>query len=513
MGRGYVAEQIAKQRAKLLFPAVAAERVARRRAEEAAALAKQKANEARSTLEGLALVEFVPKVSEHLLRPMHLAPFAEVLEQACEPGQLRVVVAAPPQHGKTELIEHALLWLALRHPGRKHGYVTYSSERAEYVSSAFQRLAESIGLEPVGRLSDVRLKGGTEIRFTSIGGSFTGFTVDGVLVIDDPFKDRADAESPTVRRKVVEWFTDVARTRRHRKTSILCMATRWHPEDLSGELIQRGYRYINLKAIAEGQLDSEGRVANDPLGRRPGEALFPEIKPAEFFQEERQDDYSWQSLYQGEPRGRGASVFQYPDTQDATRFYDRLPEPSADRPLRFSIGCDFAYTAKTHADYSVAVVLCAQGPTIHVVDVVRAQEEPRQFRERMRLLAATWPGARAVAYVASTEQGGVEFIKDGGLYIEGLSAAKAGDKFTRALPAAAAWNTGRILLPKNKPWLEPFLNEVCSFTGIKDRRDDQVDALAAAVDALSGLAPPVDDSWVDSASTLTRWDAGSRGYG
>jgi hypothetical protein len=110
------------------------------------------------------------------------------------------------------MVAHGLLWLAIRYPGRKHGYVTYSSERAEYVSAAFQRLAEIAGLEPEGRLSDVRLKGGTEIRFTSIGGSFTGFTVDGLLVIDDPFKDRADAESPTVRRKTHEWFVDVARS-------------------------------------------------------------------------------------------------------------------------------------------------------------------------------------------------------------------------------------------------------------------------------------------------------------
>ncbi len=459
------------------------------------------------------LLDFVPAVSPHLLRPYHLAPFTALLERSCEPGGLRSVVAAPPQHGKTEVVQHGLLWLAQRYPGRKHGYVTYSSERAEYVSAAFQRLAELAGLEPQGRLSDVRLKGGSEIRFTSIGGSFTGFTVDGLLVIDDPFKDRADAESPTVRRKTVEWFIDVARSRRHPKTSILCMATRWHPEDLSGELIARGYEYLNLKAIAEGTVNEDGRVANDPLGRFPGESLFPELKPPGFFEEEQKDAYSWNSLYQGEPRGRGASVFQWPDVEDESRFYSQLPEDSRALPLRFSIGCDFAYTAKTHADWSVAVVLAQRGPQIYLLDVVRAQEEPRQFRERMRLLAATWPGARAVAYVASTEQGGVEFIKDGGLYIEGLSAAKAGDKFTRALPAAAAWNTGRILLPKNKPWIEPFLNEVCSFTGIKDRHDDQVDALAAAVDALSGVAPPIDDSWVDSAASMSRFEPGQRGFG
>lgn len=421
------------------------------------------------------------------MRPKHLAPFAALLERACEPGQLRAVVAAPPQHGKTEMVEHGLLWLALRYPGRRHGYVTYSAERAEYVSASFQRLAQIAGLDPQGRLSDVRLKGGTEIRFTSIGGSFTGFTVDGLLVIDDPFKDRADAESPTIRRKTADWFVDVARSRRHPKTSILCMATRWHPEDLSGELISRGYEYVNLKAIAEGPIDSAtGRIANDPLLRYPGEALFPELKPASFFEEEQQDAYSWSSLYQGEPRGRGASVFEFPDIADPSRTYDRVPDSAMQRVC---IGLDFAYTAKTHADWSVAVVLAALGPICYVVNVVRLQVEPPAFRQRVALLKQMYPRAFGAAYVASTEQGGVEFIRDSGLQIRGMSAAKAGDKFTRAIPVAAAWNSGKILLPKTAPWLDTFLSEVCSFTGVRDRNDDQVDALAAAFDPLSGPPP------------------------
>jgi predicted phage terminase large subunit-like protein len=56
----------------------------------------------------------------------------------------------------------------------------------------------------------------------------------------------------------------------------------------------------------------------------------------------------------------------------------------------------------------------------------------------------------------------------------------------RAQPVAAAWNQKRILLPEGAPWLSEFLSEVCGFTGVKDRHDDIVDALAAAYDALQG---------------------------
>lgn len=421
------------------------------------------------------------------------------------------MAATPPQHGKTETIEHGLAYVALRRPGLRHGYITYNAERAEYVSRHFQKIAERAGLEPTGRLSDVSLKGGTEIRFTSVGGSFTGFSVDGLLVIDDPVKDRIDAESSTIRKQILDWFTDVARTRRHAKTSILCIATRWHPEDLSGELISRGYPYTNLKAIAEGALDGEGRVASDPLLRLPGESLWS-AKPPEFFAEERQDAYTWESLYQGEPRGRGAHVFRWPDVADPALWYDELPAPAVGRRMRVCIGADFAYTSKTYADYSVAVVLGQVGGTYYVLDVVRAQEEPRLFRERMRGLKVAHPGATACAYVASTEQGGVEFIRDIGLQIEGLPAAKAGDKFTRALGVAAAWNTGRVLLPAKAAWRDAFLSEVCGFTGVKDRHDDQVDALAAAFDGLSGAGLPISEIKQPTVGG-SRWDGHGRGFG
>lgn len=432
----------------------------------------------------LPLIDLIPTVSPDLLRPNHLAPFCDLLQRAIEPGELRKVVAAPPQHGKSEAVVHALLWLCLRHPGKKHGYVTYSAERSEYVSAKFQRLAEQVGLEPQGRLSDVRLKGGSEIRFTSIGGSFTGFTVDGLLIIDDPVKDRPDAESPTIRRKAVDWFTDVARSRRHPKTSIICMATRWHPEDLSGELISRGYEYLNLKAIAEGPVGDDGRVESDPLRRLPGEALFPELKPPSFFAEEQQDQYSWNSLYQGEPRGRGSNVFTYPDVEDGSLFYGQLP-PEALK--RVTIGLDFAYTAKTHADWSVAVTLAAVGPVVYVVNVTRLQCEPPEFEGRLELLHTTYPNAVGAAYISGPEEGSVSFMRTSGLRIRSMSAAKAGDKFTRAIKVAAAWNSRQILLPKSAPWLDAFLHEVCGFTGVKDRHDDQVDAFAAAFDALSSF--------------------------
>lgn len=437
------------------------------------------------------LLDFVPRISPDLERPEQLSPYAEILSRAVG-GNLRVVFAAPPQHGKTELTLRAFLWWALRFPGKRHAYVTYNNDRAEYVSRKFQDLAVEAGLQPEGSLAHVRLKGGTEIKFTSIGGSLTGYAIDGVCVIDDPIKDRTTAESPTIRRRAIEWFTDVARSRRHAGTSFIAMATRWHPEDLSGQLIKRGYEYINLKAIAEGEVDRNGRVISDPLHRRRGEALWPSRKPVEFFAEDQADAYTWASLYQGEPRPRGGKVFGEP------RLYTSLPE----KGYRGAFGLDLAYSGKTHADWSICVELWIADGDCYVVDVQRKQVDAPSFALTLKAKKTSRPW-RMHWYAAGTEKGSADFLIRQGLPV--VVTPPKGDKFTRAIPVAAAWNSGKILLPdpEHVPivggWLSPFLDVVQNFTGVGDLHDDDVDALASAYDALHApvTAPrgPMPDSF------------------
>jgi predicted phage terminase large subunit-like protein len=449
-------------------------------------LRQLRAADRQASTEHSGIVEFVPRLSTQLEAPHWFGPYAELLERAgahaanenAHGEPLRVVLAAPPQHGKTELTLHALVWIALKYPGLRHAYVTYSQERAEYVSRKFQDLALEAGLAPEGNLSDVRLKGGTEIRFTSVGGSLTGFTVDGLLVIDDPFKDRVTAESARLRKRVQEWFSDVARSRRAPRTAIVVMATRWHEDDLSGYLVrEKGYRYVNFKAIAEGPVNDLGVVADDPNGRQPGEALWPAVKPPEFFVEERSDAYTWASLYQGEPRPRGGKVFREP------ALYQALPT----KGYVGAFGLDLAYTAKTHADWSILIEGWWLDGFLYVVDVQRKQVDAPSFALTLKARASNRPGWSMRWYASGTEKGAADFLKRQGIPIKVKH--PNGDKFVRAQPVAAAWNAGKVLLPDpehiHAPWLPSFLDVVQSFTGVNDIRDDDVDALAALFDELA----------------------------
>jgi predicted phage terminase large subunit-like protein len=159
------------------------------------------------------------------------------------------------------------------------------------------------------------------------------------------------------------------------------------------------------------------------------------------------------------------------------QFFDELPEG-----LRLSIGLDFAYSVKASADFSASVLLGrSTDGRVYVLDVIHVREEPTAFRARVKSLVDRYPHATLNAYISGTESGIVAFFADGGLRVNASPASA--DKFTRAIACAAAWNTGKVLLPRAAPWVNAFVSEVVGFTGIKDRHDDQVDALAAAFDA------------------------------
>lgn len=254
--------------------------------------------------------------------------------------------------------------------------------------------------------------------------------------------------------------------------------TRWHPDDLIGWLRERnggqGWEVIELRAIAD---------ETDPLDpRKAGEALWPEFMPAEFLAERRIDvgEYDWSSLYDQRPTPKGGAVFEG----------DVLFSPPPAR-YRVAIGIDLAYTEKTASDYSVAVVMAESEGRYHILDLHRMQAAAPVFAERLRSLALTYPGAPMVAYVSGVERGVVDLMNvkpddPGKIQLRIQAKPATADKFVRAQPVAAGWNAGRIFLPTDSPkWAGPLVSEMRMFTGIKDAHDDQVDALAAAYDALS----------------------------
>lgn len=428
------------------------------------------------------ILDFVGRVSPRLYRPTHFRTYAERLETGVDGGH-RLVFSAPPQHGKTQLTLHGLAWIILLHPNRRHAYITYSQGRARSVARTVKRILADAGVVVGGTLDMMILPGGGQCLFTSIDGGITGEPVDGVAIIDDPYKNRREADSARRREIVEESYREAIETRVHPGGSIFLLATRWHPKDLSGVLVDEGWEYINLPAIAEND--------NDPNGRAVGEALFPEMWPLEALEAKRAKvlDFTWWALYQGRPRPKGGKVFHEPT------FYSALPTAYAG-----SYGVDLAYTAKTTADWSICVELWReerpskdgkpQEPLFYVVHVDRAQVEAPDFALTLKNRHVRRPSWRMLWRASGVERGSASFIQrqDIPLTIKN----PPGDKLVSATEVAAAWNAGRVLVPDpehfpgSEEWLYPFLDVVANFTGNGKEVDDDVDGLGNAFEALRG---------------------------
>lgn len=392
-------------------------------------------------------------MSPHLNKPEHLRSIIDILES---PDPFRLLLSAPPRHGKSYLLFHYIAWYLVRNPTHSVLYCSYAAKIAATRSKDIRQIAIKAGLELDRNTQSAemwRTKAGGGLHAVGPEGGVTGFGFN-LIVVDDALRNRTEAESPIIRENIYSWWTSTTRSRLEPGGKIAVSHTRWHPDDLIGRLCQNpNYTYINLPAI-----------------NGEGQALWPERWNVSALLELRGEtsEYDWASLYQGQPRPRGGAVFR--DTQCYTT------EPNI---IRKAGGLDLAYTAKTYSDWSVLVVLGQDVErNIYVLDVIRKQCEPADFIKELKKypLRYRW-------YLSGVEKGIVSLLQRSKVYIDAQTAIS--DKFVRAQPVAKAWNEGKIFVPASAPWVDLFTNEVLGFTGVGDAHDDQVDALAAAYDALT----------------------------
>lgn len=436
------------------------------------------------------LERFVQQTTPHYKRPYHLRKLTRLLTRIARGESVRVVVHTPPRHAKTETLLHFISWFLRQHPNLRVGYCSYNEKIAFAKSDAAIRIADRAGLKLRTRTKGEWLTPEDGGCFaTGIGGTATGYGFR-VGIVDDPVKNRADAESATKRNTAWDWFTDTFMRRLDPNGSVILNMARWHPDDLAGRVIQRwGWEYVCLPAITT---DEDGNE----------HALWPEQWPLELMQQRRRESgvYTWESLEMGNPRPRGGSVFGEP------KMYKRKDLP---RRYTTAIGVDLAYTSSTSADYSVAVVGkqdMVKGPEgtrkVYITESHRKQVRAPVFAGVLKSLRARFHKARMRWYASGTEKGSADFIKVMGVPMDVRK--PNGDKFTRAIPYAAAWNRGDVLLPEfedeethdangdrlflpDTDWVSTYILEHSNFTGVDDANDDQVDAGAAMYDQLNGV--------------------------
>jgi hypothetical protein len=165
-------------------------------------------------------------------------------------------------------------------------------------------------MEDQRAVDDWQLTNGSSMMAAGLLAGITGNRCD-LLVLDDPVANREQADSPTLREKTYNEYIDTAMTRAKPRMSVLIIQTRWHEEDLAGSILPIDYSgESGLIDCRDGQqwevlsIPAEAEREDDPLGRKPGEFLWPEWFPKEHWSTWRDNPRAartWAALYQQRP--------------------------------------------------------------------------------------------------------------------------------------------------------------------------------------------------------------------
>ena len=411
----------------------------------------------------------------------------------------RLMIFMPPRHSKSETVTvRYTAWRMINNPEMNVILGSYNQRLANRFSRKIRRLVgEKIALsKDRNAVDEWETKGGGSLCAVGVGAGVTGFGAD-LIVIDDPVKNRSEAESKAYRENTWDWFNDDIYTRLEPGAAMIMIQTRWHEDDLAGRLLNdmknggEKWEVISLPAIAGGNpSDSEGVKASpgrdtlpigrvsacgDPIGRMPGEALCPGRYDIEALRriEKKLGSYSFAALYQQNPVPLDGGIFK---RSWFTRIVDEAP-----RGLKWFRGYDLAVSTATTADYtsSVRSAIDKQG-NIYIADAFRARIEfPEQRRyviERMTEEKETVHGIESALHGQALVQ---DILRETKLFRCVLRSVRSDkDKVTRALVWAAKAEAEKVILVRG-PWIEEFLEEVCSFPN--GSNDDQVDAMSLAL--------------------------------
>jgi len=471
------------------------------------------------------------------------------IESGGEEGNGRLMVFVPPQTGKSTLVSMIFpAWLLGRRPSTKIALTSYVSGLAERNSRNVRGIIESAEFANVFGSKSVRHNGHSGVRHSErygeveevvelskdsrsvsdwllgaphmggviargVGGGLTGHALD-LIVIDDPFRDRKDADSESRREDVEAWYQSAVYTRARKGTAIIIMHTRWHEDDLAGRLMKRmaqdeyadQYKILVLPAQA---LEPAGAAEEctdmqyaadeieqrrwmekgiflpltDPLGRKPGESVWEKEYPASSMAKRRANatESEWWPVYQQIPRSKEGQLFN----RDNVRIIKALPS-----------GCQFVrYWDKAGTEGGgarSAGVLMAKSPEERYIlcHVEKGQWSSGKRNRRMKDMAERDSGLYGNANVEIwVEQeggsGGKESAEFSLKLLAGHRVKKetaVGSKELRAEPFADQVEAGNVDMLVGD-WNEGYLRELESFP--QGRFKDQVDASSGAFNKLA----------------------------
>jgi predicted phage terminase large subunit-like protein len=362
-------------------------------------------------------------------------------------------------------------WFLGRNPQQSVIAASHTQELAERFGRRVRNLYASMehrSVFGVGIAADSGAAGRWETQRSGeyyacgVGGALSGRRAD-LAIIDDPIRGREDADSDRVQARIWEWYTNDFLPRLKPNASQILIMTRWSDGDLAGRLIDREreeWRVIELPMEA---------LPNDPLGRKPGERLWPEWFTEEQVETAKKDVRAYNALYQQRPATEEGDYFK------AAWFgtYKELPAEA----IKYGAS-DYAVTEGS-GDYTEHGIFAVDAQSnVYICDWWREQASADRWVESqcdliIRHKPVCWFGEAGVI------RRGVEpyLLKRMNerralARLEWLTSMS--EKTARCRPFQALAAMQKVFLPENAGWKAELLGQLCRFPAGK--YDDGVDA-------------------------------------
>ena len=402
-----------------------------------------------------------------------------------------LVLQTPPQHGKSMTITESLpSWWLGKHPEHRIILAAYNDELAERFLRRNREKVERFG----NRLFQIRTGRVNRANALELAGHRGGLISRGIrsgitgnpaelIIIDDPIKSREEADSEVWRDKLWEEWQNSLKSRLAAGAKVIVILTPWHEDDLAARILKNEPSAQLLRLPVEAE-------ENDPMGRKPGDALCPELGKDKrwlrdfkrgYLSDPRGGARAWTALYQCAPRAEEGSLVK----RGWWRFYN--PEE-----VRFAgaqlISVDAAFKGLSTSDFVAITVWAKAGTNYYLRRCVNRQMGFSETLRAIREVKARFPAASRVL---------IEDKANGPAIIEVLQREMfcipvnpRGGKVARVQAVSAAIESGHVWLPENMENLAEYLDQWTAFPAAA--HDDMVDSSTQALSYmlhLSGEAP------------------------
>lgn len=391
-----------------------------------------------------------------------------------------LVIETPPQHGKSMTVTESVpSWYLGKHPESRIIMASYNEEFAERFlrrnKEKLRRFGKNLfGIEigSVDRATEVELSNGVG-RIISRGllSGITGNPAN-LILIDDPVKNRQEADSEATRNKVWEEWQNSLKSRLAAGAKVIVIMTPWHEDDLAARILksEKNVELVRLPVEAE---------KDDPLGRAVGAALCPELGKDNKWLEEFKASYlsdaqggarAWSALYQCSPRIEGGNLVR----REWWKVYDAKAVTAFGTEV---ISVDAAFKGAEGNDFVAITVWGKRGNDYFLRYCLNRHLDFPGTLAAIRTVRKLYPNARAVLVEDKANGSAVIQVLQSEMFCIPIN--PLGGKVARVNAVSPAIESGHVFVPEGETWVEDFLNQWTAFPA--GAHDDMVDSASQAL--------------------------------